>query len=346
MPTAPGYNSSAIMGAIQGMPGQASAIGAGATPSFNPVGVASPYTPVAGNYTPGAVSFQGIPTDQGAGYLPSGNYQQNAYQAQDVPSSLPQYDLMRNNINSQYSTVQGQAQDSLDRQFAAMGGGPGNGAQAKQTENLATSVANQKGQDLNNINFQEAQQIGQMKAVQQQEAYQSGETQKGYGFQAGQAAQGMQFQGSQNAMQRALAAATANSQGNLQAQEFGSGQGLQAQEFGAGQQLQAQEFGASQGLQAGEFNAGQSLQAQEFGQQEGQQQAEFGVTSQLQLGSLDQAYTQQQSDLQATAFNAAIAAKNNGESGNINYLMNKYLVGQNQAGLGGPGVGYFGGPQG
>jgi hypothetical protein len=71
--------------------------------------------------------------------------------------ALPQYDAMRARLNTQYNQTQQQGQDSIDRQFAAMGGGPGNGAQLKQTENLTAGIAQQKGQDLNSINAEEAQ---------------------------------------------------------------------------------------------------------------------------------------------------------------------------------------------
>lgn len=126
----------------------------------------------------------------------------SAYQAKDISSKpLPQYDAMRQRLNSQYSQVQDQGQNSIDRQFAAMGGGPGNGAQVKQTENLASGVAQQKDSDLQNLNFQEANTQTQLQQQQDQMAFQSNE-----------ALQGRQFQGAQF-----------NSQGQMQQNQFNFG---------------------------------------------------------------------------------------------------------------------------
>ncbi len=125
----------------------------------------------------------------------------NSYQAQDESTvDLPQYDAMRTRLNTQYSQNQGQAQDAIDRQFAAMGGGPGNGAQLKQTENLAQNTEAQKSQDLEGINAQEASTRQQMQQQQNQEAFQSGESTRQMQFgasefntQAQQQAQAQQF---------------------------------------------------------------------------------------------------------------------------------------------------------
>lgn len=107
-----------------------------------------------------------------------------AYQAHDYSNeALPQYDAMRTRLNSQYSQNQQEAQDSIDRQFAAAGGGPGNGAQAKQTENLAAATEKQKGSDLQDINAQESQTRMALNEQEKQRAYESGEALKGRSFQ-------------------------------------------------------------------------------------------------------------------------------------------------------------------
>lgn len=116
------------------------------------------------------------------------NFKYDAYKAKDMSNSaLPQYDAMRSRLDRQYSQSQGQAQDALDRQFAAAGGGPGNGAQAKQTENLAADVNRQKSSDLEGINQQEAQTRFGLQQAEAQKEFQSQEAGKGYGFQAQQA---------------------------------------------------------------------------------------------------------------------------------------------------------------
>lgn len=120
-------------------------------------------------------SLEGMPTFQGI--KPQGAYQpgQSAYKGRSISGSLPEYDAIRARLNSNYSQIHGQAQDALDRQFAAMGGGPGNGAQAKQTENLAGTIARQKSQDLEGLNFQEAAERRMLQKEEDQRAFQSGE---------------------------------------------------------------------------------------------------------------------------------------------------------------------------
>lgn len=169
-------------------------------------------------------------------YKPTDAYKENSYKAKDVNQiALPQFDAMKNRLNSQYAQVQSQSQDALDRQFAAAGGGPGNGAQAKQTENLEANIARQKGEDLAGINAQEADARMNLQQQEAQKEFQSQEAQKGYGFQAGQADIGRQFAAGEAAAGRGQAA-----------QEFNAAQGLQAQQFNVGQQnLQNQfNFGA------------------------------------------------------------------------------------------------------
>ena len=149
------------------------------------------------------------------GIYAAGNpYKEDTYKAKDMSSaSLPQYDAMRKRLESQYSQQQSQGQDAIDRQFAAMGGGPGNGAQLKQTENLAGEIAKQKGNDLEAINAQEAADRQRLQEQESQKEFQSAETQKGYGFQAAQADTA-----------RRQAAASEAAQLGLSAQEFNAQQ--------------------------------------------------------------------------------------------------------------------------
>lgn len=180
---------------------------------------------------------------QGSTYQASGPYKGDAYQAKDMSNfALPQYDAMRTRLNSQYSQVQGQAQDSLDRQFAAAGGGPGNGAQAKQTENLAAGIAQQKGNDLQGINAQEAQTRFGLQQQEAERAFQSGEAQKGYGFQAAQSELGRQFAGGESAAGRNQASQIFNAQSGLQSQMFNTQQATDAQKFNAQMQQNQNQF--------------------------------------------------------------------------------------------------------
>lgn len=127
------------------------------------------------------VSGMQAPKQLGAGDIGT------AYAAHDYTNeALPEFESMRNRLNSQYSQAQGQAQDAIDRQFAAAGGGPGNGAQAKQTENLAAQTEKQKGEDIQGINAQEAQAKRALNETEKQRAYESGEAVKGRQFQAGE----------------------------------------------------------------------------------------------------------------------------------------------------------------
>lgn len=134
-----------------------------------------------------------------------------AYQAQDESNvDLPQFDSERNQVNSQYSQNQSEAQDALNRQFAAAGGGPGNGAQAKSTEALAYNTEQQKSQDLQSINSQEAATRTQLQQTQQQEAFQSGEQ-----------AQGEQFSANETANQEEMQAGEYNQQMEQAQNQFG-----------------------------------------------------------------------------------------------------------------------------
>lgn len=118
----------------------------------------------------------------------------DSYKAKDMASAaLPEYDALRSRLNQSYSQNQGIAQDALDRQFAAAGGGPGNGAQAKQTENLATATEKQKGEDLAGINAQEAATKRELQSQESQKEFQSQEAQKGMQFQAGQSQAGREL---------------------------------------------------------------------------------------------------------------------------------------------------------
>lgn len=173
---------------------------------------ANPYSSSLSGSLSSMPQFQPI-SAPGSTYTSSGPYKQDAYQAKDMSkTALPQYDAMRERLNSQYSQQQGQSQDALDRQFAAMGGGPGNGAQAKQTENLSAGIAKQKGDDLLGINAEEAQARTALQQQEEQKAFQSGETEKGYGFQAGQSDIGRQFQAGQTASQMGMQAGMFNQQ--------------------------------------------------------------------------------------------------------------------------------------
>jgi hypothetical protein len=54
---------------------------------------------------------------------PTVDYTGGTYKAKDLSGALPEYDAIRARLNTRYSQTQQQAQDSLDREFAAMGEG-------------------------------------------------------------------------------------------------------------------------------------------------------------------------------------------------------------------------------
>lgn len=187
------------------------------------------------NSSPLVSALQNMPgftpvTAQGSTYQAGPDFKYDAYKAKDMSqTALPQYDAMRARLNSQYSQTQSQAQDALDRQFATMGGGPG-GAAVKQTENLASGIAKQKGDDLQTIGAQEAQSRQDLQNQENQKEFQSGEAGKGYSFQAGQA----------------------DINRKQQADEAAAGRGLSANEFNQQMQQNQNQFG----FQAGSTIAG------------------------------------------------------------------------------------------
>lgn len=125
-------------------------------------------------------------------------YQGGSYTAKDMSKeALPQYDAIRSRINTQFNGQQQQGQEALDRQFAAMGGGPGNGAQLKQTENLATGIAQAKGNALLGLDAEEANARSALTQREKDKEFQSGEASRGYGFQAG-------LEGSRQGMQAGM----------------------------------------------------------------------------------------------------------------------------------------------
>ncbi len=148
----------------------------------------------------------------------------STYQAKDMSkSALPQYDAMRARLSSQYSQNQRQGQDAIDRQFAAAGGGPGNGAQAKQTENLVNATAAAKSADTQNLDAQEQQTRTQLQQAENDKAFQSSEATKGRVAQIG---------------------------------EFNVGANNQAQQFNAGLGLQGQQMKFDQGAKLASLNQG------------------------------------------------------------------------------------------
>jgi len=139
-----------------------------------------------------------------------GPYQskETAYQAKDLSGPLPEFNSIRTRANTQLNQAQQQSQDALDRQFAALGGGP-SGAQIKQTQILGDSMAKQRDQTMQDINFQEAQ---QRRALQEEEQNKQ--------FQSEEALKGRTFQGEQGALSRNLAANQFNSQMGSQFDQF------------------------------------------------------------------------------------------------------------------------------
>lgn len=223
-----GNTGGAIAGSLLGGPiGALAASGAGSgggpnTSAFEGNPNLSQYGPAPGSSaltsSMNAMKAPGQVSADTTGFTPdAGTFTPNAYQAKDMSNTaLPQYDAIRNRLNAQYAQTQDTAQTGLDRQFAASGGGPGNGAEAKQTENLASDVAKQKGQDLQSLNAQEAQTRTDLQNQENQKAFQSGESQKG-----------MQFEFGQNQLNRTQAGAEAASAEKLSAGEFNSQMGMQ-----------------------------------------------------------------------------------------------------------------------
>lgn len=234
----------------------------GANPYSSPLATSLQNMP---GFTP--VSAQSV-SAPGSTYQAGPAFQYDAYQAKDMSNAdLPQYDAMRTRLNSQYSQSQGQAQDAIDRQFAAMGGGPG-GAQIKQTENLAANTEKQKGQDLEGIDAQEAQSRQDLQTQENQKAFQSSETGKGYGFQANEAD-----------LSRKQTADEAAAGRSMQGEEFNAGQNMSANEFNQQMQQNQNQFGFQAGSTLAGLNtswdqAQQEAYNNEFNKQISQYQAQ------------------------------------------------------------------------
>jgi hypothetical protein len=106
----------------------------------------------------------------------------DSYKAKEFSGALPEFDYMRNKLNSQFSTQRDESQDALKRRFAALGG-LNTGAYIKQAQLADEKLNQQKEESLGNIGFQEAQQRRALEREEGQKEFQSGEAfkQREYG---------------------------------------------------------------------------------------------------------------------------------------------------------------------
>lgn len=164
-------------------------------PNLNPnAATKSPFTSSLANSISSLNGFNPNVDYNSMKYTPGEAFKDSSYQAKDYTNTaMPGFDALRNRVKGMYSQQADQAQERLQRQFAAAGGGPGNGALAKQTVNLASEMAAKQGQDMQNVDFQEAQQREQRNQQEQERAFQSGEAQRGRAFQGNQFEQQQRF---------------------------------------------------------------------------------------------------------------------------------------------------------
>lgn len=123
------------------------------------------------------------------------SYSGGSYKARDrMAEALPEFDAMRRRMDTKYNREHMTAQDALDRQFAALGGGP-SGAQMKQTTKLAGKFAEQKSQDALALEAEEAKARRGLQESEYAKEFQSGEAARGYGFQGKLAGVNAKMQG-------------------------------------------------------------------------------------------------------------------------------------------------------
>lgn len=189
-----------------------------------------------GNFNPNVNYSSAQYSGGGPDFVP-GTYQDTPYEAkkytnENMPDYMKSgYNAIQNRIRSNYAQAQDQAQETLNRQFAAMGGGPGNGALTKQTENLATQMAAKKDQDLQAADEQNAQQLAQLNQQEENKAFQSGEAAKGRQFGAFQLGQQQKFAQSQQREQTMFQDFSRRAQESFQNAQNNANRQLQLQGF-------------------------------------------------------------------------------------------------------------------
>ena len=125
------------------------------------------------NYSALGAQIQSMQGPAAVNYTP----ENNAYQAQNVTgTALPQYDVAREQANTQANQNEDQTQDAISRKYASMGMANSGAAVAEGQVNSQQN-AQQKADANLSIGAQEAQTETGLQSTQQQEAYESQEAQ-------------------------------------------------------------------------------------------------------------------------------------------------------------------------
>jgi hypothetical protein len=101
-----------------------------------------------------------------------------SYQAKDLSGPLAEFEPIRQQALQQANAGTQNANDALQRRYAAMGGG-NSGAFIKQQQQLLQNGEDKKQEVLNNVNAQEAQARRALQQQESQKEFQSQEASKG-----------------------------------------------------------------------------------------------------------------------------------------------------------------------
>jgi len=111
-----------------------------------------------------------------------------------IPAGLPEFDSMRRRLSSQYSQKRSEADDALQRRFAASGM-LHSGAAAKQSRIQGDELTRQEADAQSQLGTQEMQEMQRRKEIMEGRAFQTSEREGSQNFAAGEAQKGRDFTG-------------------------------------------------------------------------------------------------------------------------------------------------------
>lgn len=110
------------------------------------------------------------------------------------PGGLPEFDAMRRRLQGQYSQKRSEADDALQRRFAA-NGMLNSGAYAKQAQVQGNELTQQETDAQGQLGLQEMQELQRRKEITEGRDFQRSEREGSQGFAAGEAEKGRVFTG-------------------------------------------------------------------------------------------------------------------------------------------------------
>lgn len=125
-------------------------------------------------------------------YEETSSFQEQGYQTKDVSGALPEFEFLRKRLGESYRQQSQEAEDALQRRFAAMGA-LNSGAYQKQAELQAQRGRESYASQLEGLGVQEAQARRGLQQIEEERKFRSDEALKGRKFAADEASRGRKF---------------------------------------------------------------------------------------------------------------------------------------------------------